>query len=423
MGDMYKTKIAVIGSGIAGLGVASLLAKKYSVTLFEAAPVLGGHAHTVDVTLGGKAAAVDVGFLVYNDRTYPHLKALFKKLEVPTVASVMSFSVKIEDEGLEWAGTSLGSLFVQKRNLLSPGFWSMLLDIMRFNREAPALLRMETTSNETLGEFLSRRKFGSRFRDHYLLPMAASIWSCPTEQMLAFPAASFFHFLLNHGLLQITDRPQWKTVQGGSREYVKRLAKTVSDIRLNSEVTSVCRTPAGVEIEVAGERHRFDQVVFATHAPDTLRMLQDADATEKEILSGVRYQPNDVVLHTDASFLPKRKAAWSAWNYLSSQGELSQRPVTVSYLINQLQPLPFEEPILVTLNPARAPDPDKVLRKFRFDHPVMDFTALRSQERLGEIQGKRLAWFCGAWTGYGFHEDGLRSAVQVAGQLGVKEGG
>jgi predicted NAD/FAD-binding protein len=411
--------IAVVGSGIAGLSAAWLLSRRYAVTLFEAQDWLGGHTHTVDVELDGVVAPVDTGFLVFNERTYPNLSALFAHLGVIDAASDMSFSVRIDDERLEWAGSNLATLFAQRRNLLRPAFWSMLRDIARFNRQAGALVESGELPAGSLGDFLAAGGYGPQLRDWYLLPMAAAIWSCPTRQMLDYPCATFLRFCHNHGLLALRDRPRWRTVAGGGREYVRRMAVRIRDLRCSTAVQRVLRDGGRVTIVSDAGIERFDAVVLACHTDQSLRLLGDADADERHILGAVRYQPNCVVLHTDRSFLPHARRAWASWNYTAGAGAPGTRPVSVSYLLNRLQPLPFRTPLIETLNPFREPAPGSVLARFEYSHPVFDAGALRAQRELPAIQGRRATWFCGAWTGYGFHEDGLRSGMAVAAALGV----
>jgi predicted NAD/FAD-binding protein len=415
------TRVAVIGSGISGLSVAWLLSRNFQVTLFEAGNYLGGHTNTVDVTLDGITAPVDTGFLVFNDRTYPNLVALFGFLGVDTTSSEMSFSVRVDEERLEWAGNSLATVFAQKRNLVKPEFWRMLKDIVRFNRETTEIVAASYGDRGSLGSFLDRGGYGRAFRDWYLLPMSGAIWSCPTRQMLEYPAETFFRFCHNHGLLQLTGRPQWKSVVGGGREYVRRLAASIDDIRLACPVESVVRDIAGVRVSCKGGRtENFSQIVFACHSDQTLALLADAAEAEKEVLSRFCYQPNRAVLHTDISLLPRSRDAWSAWNYVTGSGGPDSRPVSVSYLLNRLQSLPFSRPVIVTLNPTHAPRPDSVIDHFDYAHPIFDRAAIDAQRELPSIQGKRHTWYCGAWTGYGFHEDGLQSAISVANALGVQ---
>jgi predicted NAD/FAD-binding protein len=416
---VVDSRIAVVGSGIAGLTAAWLLSRRHAVTLFEANNSLGGHTNTVDVTLDGVTHPVDTGFLVFNDRTYPNLVALFRHLRVRDAASDMSFSVRLDGEGIEWAGSSVATVFAQKRNLVRPEFWSMLGDILRFNREASGLAKAEPDSSYTLARFLDAGRYGRPFRDWYLLPMAAAIWSCPTEQMLAYPARTFFRFCENHGLLQISNRPQWRTVVGGGRDYVRRLAAFIDDIRLATPVREVFRGEGCVEVvtDKYGSEH-FDQVVLACHSDQSLALLRDASYGESEVLGRIRYEPNVALLHTDADFLPRSREAWAAWNYHAGHGNPARRPVSVSYLINKLQPLPFRIPVIVTLNPTTAPRPQSVLARFDYAHPAFDGLAIEAQRALHAIQGQRRTWFCGAWTRYGFHEDGLKSGLAVANALG-----
>lgn len=415
-----RKQVAVIGSGISGLATAWLLRDTHNVTLYEAAPRLGGHTHTVEVEVEGQRFPVDTGFLVFNRRTYPNLCALFEQIGIEAVASDMSFSARIEALDLEWAGSDLNTVFGQRRNLLRPSFIGMVLDILRFNRETTELAGSISAGGETLGDFLERRKFGRPFRDWYLLPMAAAIWSCPTATMLAYPLATFVRFCHNHGLLQIMNRPQWLTVKGGGREYVRRLAADLTDIRLASSVLAVQRGADGVHVRTASGSERYDEVVLASHSDQSLAMLgAHASPAERAVLAAVQYQPNRAVLHTDATLLPQRQCLWSAWNYAAGPQTSDDAPVDVSYLINMLQPLPVKTPVIVSLNPYREPAADKVIAEFDYAHPVFDQAAITAQRMLGGIQGRDRVWFCGAWGRYGFHEDGLRSAIAVAEGMGV----
>lgn len=413
-----QSKIAVIGSGIAGLSCAWLLRQQFKVTLFEAGAYFGGHSNTVDVSLEGHTHPVDTGFLVHNDLTYPNLVQLFSYLNIPVHSSDMSFGVSISQPDIEWAGTNLNTVFAQRTNVLKPKFLVMLREILRFNRLASQYLEQMRVSPLTLGELLERERFGQAMRDWYLLPMAAAIWSSSVKDILGFPAATFLTFCLNHRLLQIENRPQWKTVLGGSREYVKAMVSQINDARLNCPVHRVYRKQEQVVIHSAQGVEYFDAVIFACHAPTTLAML-DVDEDEQRVLQGFRYQPNKALLHLDARLLPRRKKVWSAWNYMSSSGDGAERPVAVSYLLNQLQPLPFKAPVIVTLNPHTEPHQDLVLRTFDYEHPVMNTDAELAQKLLPSVQGRNRAWFCGAWTGYGFHEDGLKSALRVVRDFGV----
>jgi predicted NAD/FAD-binding protein len=408
------SRVAVIGAGISGLASAYLLARNHQVTLFESAGYMGGHTNTVDVMLDGHTHPVDTGFLVFNDRTYPNLIALFDELGVESHPSDMTFSVSLDEGRLEWAGTSLNTVFAQRRNMFSPTFIGMLRDIMRFNSSAQRNLEIATQTRASMGELLTTGGYGGAFQRHYLLPMAAAIWSSATADILAFPATTFLRFCLNHALLQVNRRPQWRTVAGGGREYVRRIVGTLDDVRVATAVRGVRRDAGGVDVFTDNGAERFDALVLATHAPTTLRLLEDAGEDERSVLGAVRYQPNVAVLHTDTNLLPRRQRVWSAWNYLGRRGVDGTHPVCVSYLVNQLQPLPFRTPLVVTLNPVTPPAPGTELRRFVYDHPLFDLAAIDAQHRLPSLQGKRRTWFAGAWTGYGFHEDGLKSALRVA---------
>lgn len=415
-----RKHVAVIGSGISGLAVAWLLRDTHRVTLYEAAGRLGGHTNTLEVAVDGQTFPVDTGFLVFNRRTYPNLCALFKLLGIEAVASEMTFSARIESLNLEWAGNNLNTVFGQRRNLLRPSFIGMVSDIMRFNRETTALAAQGAQAAESLGDFLERRRYGKAFRDWYLLPMAAAIWSCPTETMLAYPLATFVRFCHNHGLLQLVNRPQWLTVKGGGREYVRRMAADLDDVRLNSPVLAVRRADDGIHVMTADGSERYDEVVFACHSDQALAILADqASPAERSVLSAVKYQSNRAVLHTDASLLPQRRSLWAAWNYAAGPETSGSAPVAVSYLINRLQPLPVQTPVIVSLNPFREPAPESVIADIDYAHPVFDQAAIEAQRRLPGINGRDRLWFCGAWGRYGFHEDGLRSALAVVQGMGV----
>lgn len=332
----------------------------------------------------------------------------------------MSFGVSLRDSGIEWSGSSLATVFAQPANLARPKFWRMLQDIMRFNSEVTERAANGSAEHLSLGEFLVKHRYSEAFRDWYLLPMAAAIWSCPTRTMMAYPLATFARFCHNHGLLRVNDRPQWLTVRGGSREYVKKLAALLSDVQRGAAVTRVRRAEEGVWIDVGDASQCFDQVVMASHSDESLALLGDAATqAERRLLGAIRYQPNHAVLHTDSQLLPRNRRVWSAWNYLAGEGAPDERPVSVSYLMNRLQPLPFRQPVVVTLNPFIEPDPARVIARIEYAHPLFDGPAIDAQQRLPEIQGRDRIWFCGAWTGYGFHEDGLSSAVRVSRQLGA----
>lgn len=424
-------RIAVIGAGIAGLGCAFSLvraphgARAAQVTLYEGAPRLGGHTHSVDVSLDGQVFPVDTGFLVFNRRTYPNLLRLFADLHVPVAKSDMSFAVSVPVRGplgsrrLEWSGTGLDTVFAQRRNALSPAFLRMLKDLLRFNAQATRIAAgREADGGLALGEFLARHGYSASFRDWYLLPMAAAIWSCPMAAMLDYPVATFVRFCHNHGLLQVNDRPQWYTVAGGARQYVERIAARLPDVRGDDPVLSVTRTSGGkVLVTSRHGRALYDEVVLACHSDQSLRML-DADAAERAVLAAVRYQPNRALLHTDPALMPANRKVWSAWNYLSDGGSAaSPANASVTYLLNKLQPLPFTTPLFVSLNPLQEPRAETTLAQIDYAHPVFDARAIEAQRRLPEVQGRRGVWFAGAWTGYGFHEDGLKSGLAVASAL------
>lgn len=413
-------KIAVVGAGISGLSAAWLLSRRHDVTLYEQEGRLGGHSNTVDVEIDGVSHPVDTGFIVFNRDTYPNLCGLFSLLGVSIADSDMSFGVSLREPDIEWAGTNLASVFAQPANLARPRFWGMLQDILRFNSAVTERAANGTAEHISLGEFLVRNRYGDAFRDWYLLPMAAAIWSCPTQTMMSYPLATFARFCHNHGLLRVNDRPQWLTVRGGSREYVKRLAASLQDVRRASAVKGLQRVSDGVLVQAAGVLERYDQVVLACHSDEALALLGDtATASERRLLGAIRYQPNHAVLHTDTALLPRNRRVWSSWNYMAGVGAPDSRPVSVSYLMNRLQPLPFEQPVVVSLNPFIEPDPARVIARIDYAHPLFDGPAIDAQARLPEIQGRDRLWYCGAWTGYGFHEDGLASAVRVARHLGA----
>ena len=421
-------RVAIVGSGISGLAAAHALASHARVSVFEAGSWFGGHTHTVDVTLptpqGAVTHGVDTGFLVFNERTYPRLIALFAELEVATVKSDMSFSVQVAqafgDRPLEWSGSSLNTVFAQRANLGRPRFLRMLRDLLRFNRLATRTAQSgeEAEMLQPLGEFLREQRFSDEFRDWYLLPMIGCIWSCPTDQMLRFPAATLIRFCHNHGLLQVTDRPQWWTVAGGARNYVSRILEQVPDKRLNTPVQRVSRDGAGVFVVTDGGTERFDQVVLATHPDQALALLADPSVRERQVLGAIRYQRNHAVLHTDTSVLPQNRGAWAAWNYerAASASNPQDAQVCLHYWLNRLQPLPWRQPVLVSLNPAREIARTCIMGEYDYEHPVFDLAAIRAQCDVPLLQGQRRTWFCGAWTGYGFHEDGLK-AGQLVGRM------
>ncbi|MEI7514143.1 MAG: FAD-dependent oxidoreductase [Betaproteobacteria bacterium] len=430
-------KIAIVGSGIAGLAAAHRLRGQTDISLFEAGSYFGGHTHTVDVTLdtpqGPVTHGVDTGFLVFNERTYPNLIALFAELGVQTAPSDMSFSVQVPASShhaqVEWSGASLNAVFAQRRNLVNPRFWRMLRDVLRFNRLATdiALRDAEGELMQPLQDFLQTHQFSPEFTHWYFLPMLGCIWSCPTAQMLEFPVATMIRFCHNHGLIQISNRPQWHTVAGGARHYVDKIIAGIADKRLNCPVQQIRRDAQGVWVSSQGQTEHFDKVVIATHSDQALSLLGDPSGQERAALGAIGYQANVAVLHTDASVLPLRKRTWAAWNYersptLASQGFEGSQCVCLHYLINMLQPIPFAQPVVVSLNPLHDMAPQHVLARFDYAHPVFDLAAIRAQADVPALQGQRHTYFCGAWTGYGFHEDGLKSGLDVAARLGALVG-
>ena len=424
-------RIAIVGSGISGLATAHALQGKASITVFEAADYFGGHTHTVDVTLPSPGEpithGVDTGFLVFNERTYPNLIKLFADLKVETAKSDMSFSVQVpqaDGQQLEWSGSSLSSVFAQRKNLVNVRFLRMLKDIMRFNKVTTALANAhaEAAMMQPLGDFLKDQKFSNEFRDWYFLPMMGCIWSCPTDQMLQFPVATMIRFCYNHGLIQVTNRPQWWTVKGGARHYVEKIIANIADKRLNTPVRHIARDASGVHVQTDAGTELFDKVVLATHSDQSLAMLQAPSAQEVKALSAIRYQPNRAVLHTDTSVLPKNKIAWAAWNYERAQQtdrESSHQSTSVClhYLLNMLQPLPYAQSVVVSLNPLNEIARKHIMAEFDYAHPVFDLAAICAQSEVAMLQGQQNTYFCGAWTGYGFHEDGLKSGLKVAGHI------
>ncbi len=413
-------RIAVIGSGISGLSAAWTLAKSHEVTIFEADSRPGGHANTVDVVSGSGRTAVDTGFIVYNPRNYPHLVRLFDALDVPNETSEMSFSISLNDGRMEYSGSTLG-LFGQPRNLVSRRHWRMLRDIGRFYREAPALLEPGNSTLVTLGEYLDANAYGEAFVADHLLPMAAAIWSCPAQEIRSFPARSFVQFMQNHGLLLLKGRPEWRTVTGGSREYVRRMTAGFGErLRLATPVRGLRRDAAGVDVLTGGPAERFDEVVIATHGDQALALLgESADPVERSVLSAFTYARNEAILHGDAALMPKRRAVWSSWNYLGGRSQSGDRAVSVTYWMNRLQNLSGAA-LFLSLNPLQEPAPERVHARFTYDHPIFDSGAIAAQHELPAIQGARRTWFCGSYCGYGFHEDGLESGLAVAAALGAE---
>jgi len=440
-----KKKVAIIGAGISGLGCAYALRQHpdLEITIFEGGNHIGGHSNTVDLTLettdGKVTHGVDTGFLVFNRKTYPRLVRLFEEIQVPIAPSEMSFSVSIDagektgsSKKIEWAGNDLNSFFGQRSNIFSPSFWRMAYDILRFNRLATRLAEEQITSkleysepDERIKDFLDRNRFSTSFRENYFLPMIGAIWSCSVEQMLEFPIQTMVRFCHNHGLLQIQNRPQWLTVKGGSREYVKLLVANLEKHQVQFVREPVSRVNASkaekspVEVITASGSHQFDEVVMACHSDQTLDLVHGIGQDARNILASVPYQKNRAILHTDVNFLPTTERCWAAWNYTAKSGATptAQQHVSVNYLINRLQPLPeaFKNTqIIVSLNPLTDPSPHLIHEEIHYSHPVFDMRAVQAQKELPLIQGNSSIWYCGAWTGFGFHEDGLRSGELVA---------
>jgi predicted NAD/FAD-binding protein len=413
-----RLKIAIVGTGISGLSAAWLLSKHHSVTVYERADRLGGHANTISASLGCRDIPVDTGFMVFNRSTYPNLTALFNHLEVPTETSDMSFAASLDDGAIEYSGSGLRGLFGQKINLVRPQFWSMLVDLLRFYRQASRdayTLRDETQS---LGDYLAKGDYGNAFLNLHILPMASAIWSASPAEILAYPAASFIRFHANHGLLKLRGRPVWETVKGGSRIYIERLMRGFAgSIRLNARIVRVQRVAAGAAVtDSEGHREYYDHIVMATHANDALAALTDASSDERELLGAFRYSRNLAVLHTDAHFMPKRRAVWASWNFIGSGA--AQDGCCVTYWMNRLQNLQTETEVFVTLNPPSLPRSATLLHVETYAHPLFDAKAIAAQTKLWQLQGARNTWFCGAYFGAGFHEDGLQAGLAVAEQLG-----
>lgn len=404
-------RIAIVGSGIAGLTAAHHLNHEHEITLFEAGEHVGGHVHTHDILLGGRSYAVDTGFIVFNERTYPNFIRLLDALGVESQASDMSFSVSCARSGLEYNGTDLNGLFAQRGNLLRPRFWRMIRDILRFNKQATSLL--DEPGNEIgLGAFLERDRYSREFRDYYILPMGAAIWSTDPERMLAFPARHFVRFFRNHGLLSVVDRPIWRVVRGGSKAYVQRLIAPFKDrVLTRTPVLGITRYPDHVDLHLAGGTRRFDAVFLACHSDQALNLLGDPTRAEREVLASIPYQNNEAVLHTDTRLLPKRRLAWASWNYLMPDGPGGR--VSLTYDMNRLQSLDAPETFCVTLNASERIDPARVLKRMTYAHPLFTPKAVAAQARHREIDGTLRTYYCGAWWRYGFHEDGVVSALDA----------
>ena len=413
-------KIAIVGSGISGLGAAYLLQPHHEITIYEKNQYLGGHSRTVDVDIEQRNVPVDTGFIVFNYRNYPNLSKFFERLHVPIVKSNMSFGVSINNGWLEYGTDSLINIFAQKSNLLQPRFWKMLSDIIKFNRHAPELLK--TSKVLSLKDFIAYLGKSSWFKKYYLLPMGGSIWSMPISEMLDFPAQTFIRFFENHGLLTINDQPQWYTVKGGSKEYVSRISEIFRDqIKQSSMVTRIVRSEKSIDVyDAHNQKNTFDQIILACHADEALSLLEQPTREEVRVLSAFSYQKNNMVLHGDLSFMPKRRKAWSSWVYLSESNDFNNSCISLSYWMNNLQPLATNKPIVATLNPGREPDDHLVFDRHSFKHPIFNQKAIDAQARIPLIQGTDRIWYCGAWQRYGFHEDGLLSAVNIARALDIK---
>ena len=413
-------KIAVIGSGISGNSAAWALSKAHDVTVYEKRSRLGGHSATVDVNSGDKTIPVDTGFIVYNENNYPNLIKLFNHLGVETSASDMEFSVSLDNGKLEWkGGKKLSGVFAQPTNILSPGFLKMLRDIFRFNKRARQDLQNGALCGLSFDDYLNKTGFSNRLKNDYLVPMTSAIWSTPSAKMLEFPAESLIQFMKNHSLIQ-SERPKWRTVSGGSRQYVSKLTEDTDAIfRTNTEVQIIERVKNGVAVtDINGHTEIFDEVVLASHSDQSLKVLKDASPEEHNVLSSVQYVQNDVWLHRDPSLMPKRKKAWAAWNYIGKKNVMDDRDVSVTYWMNKLQNIDKNYPLFITLNPIKAPKDDLTIERYQYAHPLFNSAAINAQGKLENIQGKNRVWFCGAWTGFGFHEDGLKSGLKVARSLG-----
>jgi len=407
--------IAVIGSGISGLASAWFLSQEHNVTVFEKNAKLGGHTNTVSVDVDGKTLPVDTGFIVFNRPNYPNLSAMLAHLNVDTIETEMSFAASIDNGSLEYSGNNLNTLFAQRRNLLSIAHWKMIRQILRFNKQAKSDLKTRDNLEMSLGDYLTMHGFDERMQSAYLLPMAAAIWSCPVNTMMKFPVGSFLQFFENHGLLNVEDRPQWETIKGGSQTYIDVMLKeTKFEFCVDSPVKSIEKGVDGITVELHnGDNSVFDQVVFASHADQSYSMLSPALQNHFSVMKDFQYQENIAYLHTDLKLMPKRKLAWASWNYLRDTKHAENR-VAVTYWMNLLQTIDTPTPLLVTLNPLELPDRDKTFQKIVYEHPVFDKPAMDAQQTIKGLQGDHNIWFCGAYLGYGFHEDGLTSAVNLA---------
>lgn len=418
--------VAVIGSGISGLSAAWLLSKKHAVTLFEKDDRFGGHSNTVTVSTEDGSIPVDTGFIVFNPVNYPNLTALFKHIGVDAPETDMSFAVSAENGRIEYNGNGLSGIFPNLRNILNHRIWRMLKDVLRFYKES-GNWKQQIPEEMTLGELLKKFNYSDDFRDLHLIPMGAAIWSTPADQMLEYPALAFLNFCQNHGLLQVDDRPQWHTVRGGSREYVSKLIREIQPATFcNRGARQVIRPNKEkgetkvIVVDSRGEQREFDEVVLACHANEALQLLSNPTQQEQHLLGAFGYQRNKAILHSDTRLMPKNRKLWSSWNYLRGQaGERhNQESLAVSYWMNKLQPLATEQPLIVTLNPPVEPEEGSIHCSFLYDHPVFDKNAMAAQQELYKLQGENHTWFCGAYFGFGFHEDGIQSGLAVAEALG-----
>lgn len=414
-------KIAIIGSGISGLSAAWLFDQKHDITLFEKNDYLGGHSNTATIKYNNKKISVDTGFIVFNFKTYPNLKALFELLKVKITKSNMSFAVRNLDNNFTYSGNDLAGLFAQKRNLFNPRFLMMLKDIIKFNKKSIALIenKAEIDNEQTLEEFIDQLKLGKYFKNNYLFPMAGAIWSCPTQLIKNYPAKVFLQFFYNHGLLAVTKQPQWYSVENGSKEYVKKISASFKDkIKLNCNIIKAKNIAGKILLtDDKNNDYQFDQVIFATHLDQTNNIIQDKTIAEQEILSQIKYSKNTAILHKDPKQMPLYKKAWASWVYLSS---LKKKQLSLSYWMNNLQNIDHKYPLFVTLNPIEKIAQKDIFAQYNYEHPIFDQNALKAQENIHKIQGKRNMWFCGAWYKYGFHEDGLNSALAIAEKFSLK---
>ncbi len=416
----FDKKIAIIGSGISGLSAAYFLSKNFAVKIFEKNNYIGGHSNTVDINYSGKKIAVDTGFIVFNHQTYPNLTPFFHLLDVAYEKSNMSFAIKVDNGKIEYAGTNIGTVFAQFKNIFNPQFLRMLRDILLFNKEAENILQRSFDSNYSLKNLLDDLGVKDYFRQYYLLPMSGAIWSCPLETMLSYPAQSFVRFFKNHGLLSVANQPQWFSVSGGSKEYVKKIIAKVGAEKflINNAATSVKRLGDKVLVKSQQIEEEFDYVIFATHGDQVLSILQNPTSLEKEILGNFKYQPNLAVLHSDSSLMPNSKKAWASWVYSKNKSD-SEDKISITYWMNNLQNIDANYPLFVTLNPNQKIAEDKIFAKFNYEHPIFDSFAVSAQSRINEIQGLDNIYFCGAYQKYGFHEDGISSALNVVNKFGV----